>query len=182
MAVPALAGQDILASDIVSVKYYKKAATESVSSSTVYQNDDDLVNIPLAANKVFKIEFYGAMQAAAPAADFKMQWNITGGVAAIGTRSCWGPSIRTGDVTAQAAASTGTGVNTAYKASLSTDGIYGGDGSGTSGAILEVFLLETTTSGSSGTLTLQWAQNVSNASATSLTSSTYLLVTELIAG
>jgi hypothetical protein len=52
---------------------------------------------------------------------------------------------------------------------------YGLDGAATS-AIHESFLVSTTTA---GTLTLQWAQVTANATATVLSTSSYMLVTEV---
>lgn len=166
-----LAGEFILAEDIVPVRYFRKTATESVTSSTTMQDDDDLAGIPLSPNKTYHVEFYGAA-AGAVGGDIKIGWVLGGGAAQLTGRAVIAPQIGMTDIT-----------NTAVRMArnnLGTVIAYGTEAN--PGLIFEAFIIETTTSGLAGTLTMQWAQNASSATPTQLTTSTYLIVTEVEAG
>lgn len=162
------AGGYVDAADFAPVRYKRKAANESVTSSTTMQDDNDIAGIALDADKVYLVDFYPSVSAAAAAGDVKFGWTTTGGVAGLGTRVCRGPQTGTTDAT-----------NTAMRVSrhnLTTAVPYGHDGS-TTCAIHETFLVET--SAGAGTLTLRWAQNASSGTATTLSTSTYVVVTEV---
>lgn len=170
--MPQLSGEFILAEDIVPVRYIKKIATETITSSTTQQNDDDIAGIALAANKVYLVQFYGAFLAAT-GGDIATTWVVGGGAAQLTARTCIGPATTTTNVT-----------DTTMRAArhdFTTAVPYGGDGT-RSTAIQETFLVETTTSGNAGTLTLQWAQGTSNGTGTQLTTSTFVVITEVEAG
>jgi hypothetical protein len=171
--MPQLAGETILAEDIIPVRYFKKIATESVTSSITMQDDDDLAGIALAANKVYLCEFYGA-SVGATAGDIKIGWVAGGGAAALTSRAIMSAQIGTTD-------STNTAVRIARNA-LATAVPFGTTTGSTGITINETFIMETTTSGTAGTLTLQWAQDTSNATPTQLLSNTFLIVTEIEAG
>jgi hypothetical protein len=171
--MPQLAGETILAEDIVPVRYFKKVATESVTSSTTMQDDNDFAGIALAANKVYKVEFYGAAVGDV-AGDIKIGWVVGGGCTALTSRAIMSAQIGTTD-------STNTAVRIARNA-VATVVPFGTTTSSTGVTITETFLVETTTSGTAGTLTLQWAQNSSNAVSTDLLSNSFMIVTEIEAG
>lgn len=164
-----LAGEFINAEDIVPVRMFRKQATESVTSSTAFQDDDDITGIPLAANKTYLCQFYGSA-IGDPAADIQIQWQVAGGGAFIGTRSLQGPETAT--------ANPGAGSSRLSRANGTTAIPYGCSATVSCG-IEETFMVETTTAGTSGTLGLRWAQNTSNATATQLSSATFLIVTEI---
>lgn len=148
--------------------YLKKAAAESVTSSTTLQNDNDFV-FTIPANKVYLIEMTLGVTAAA-AGDIKIAWASSGGVAALGTRECRGPAVGTTDPESTSMRSSRHGLTTAKE--------YGCDPT-TVAAITERFFVETTTAGTSGTLTLQWAQFVSNATATTVTTNSFVILREV---
>ena len=150
-------------------KYKKKAATETVTSSTTLQDDDDFV-FTLAAGKVFHVELH-VIATGASGGDVKVAWAVTGGVAALTNRHVEGPQIGTTDTT-------NTAVRTSGAHGLTTSIAYGTDGTNGS-RIVEDFLVETTTAGTSGTLTCQWAQNTSSGTATGFNGSSFVIITEL---
>lgn len=162
-----LAGEVALASSLSRVRVIKKAAGESVTSSTTIQDDDDFV-ITLDADKVYRIELYASISGAT-GGDFRVAWATTGGVAQYTGRH----------VQAAATASTDT-LNTSIRTSvhnLTTEIISGTEATG--GSHQESFLVETFTSGASGTLRLRWAQGTSSATATTLGTSSHMVVTEV---
>lgn len=148
--------------------YLKKAAAETVTSSTTLQNDNDFV-FTIPANKVYLVEVELAVTAAA-AGDIKLAWAVSGGVAGLGTRVCRGPAVGTTDPESGSMRSSRHGITTAKE--------YGCDPT-TVAAINERFFVETTTSGTSGTLTLQWAQFVSSATATTMTTNSFAWLREV---
>lgn len=165
------AGGTVNVLDIPAVLLIRKAATQSVVNSATLVNDADLT-ITLSANKTYRVDFFPAVTASSAAADVKFAWAVTGGVAGLGTRSCMGPQIGTTDVT--------NGAVRMSRHNLTTAIGYGHDGTNTP-AIFESFLVETTTSGTSGTLTCQWAQNTASGGVTtSLSTSSYFTVTEVV--
>lgn len=178
--MPQYAGEIILATDIIPVRYWKKTAQESVSASTTLQDDDDFVNIALAANRVYRVELY-AFAFNTSTADIKIAWTIAGGAVQFSTRLCQGPSLNSTDVTGTAAAAITVGVVRSSVHNFTTAVSYGTDAAATS-AIHEEGLIETTTSGLAGTVTVQWAQNASSVTATSLTAGSHLIITEVEAG
>lgn len=157
--------------DIPVTLFVRKTANESVTSSTTMQDDDHLV-VTLPAGRTFQVDFYPAVTGAA-AGDVKFGWVMAGGVAQATTRLCIGPGVAVADVGA------GTVTRTS-RHNVTTAVPYGVDGTQTT-AIHETFLVETTTSGASGTLQLQWAQNASSTTATTLSASSYFTVTEVVA-
>lgn len=163
------AGSKARASNIVKPKYIKKASSESLTSNTTLQNDDDFV-ISLEADKVYHVALH-AMVTGPAAGDIKFEWAVTGGVAALTNRHVEGPATTTADVA-------DTNVRSSGAHALTTSVPYGVDGSSGS-RIVEDFLVETTTAGTAGTLTLKWAQNTSNASATAMNVNSFLIVTEV---
>jgi hypothetical protein len=149
--------------------YVRKSASESLASNTTMQNDDHLT-FALAASSVYELRAYLSVSGAA-AGDFKTQWAFTG--AASGgnhsTRYAVGPPITSTDATDGNLRST----RHAWGASAT----YGLDGVNTS-HIEEGGILDTTTGGS-GTITLQWAQNSSSATSTVVNTSSYAILERL---
>jgi hypothetical protein len=145
--------------------FIKKPASEIVNNSTVLQNDNDFL-LYLPPNGIYEIELKLHLTGAANA-DFKCDWVVGGGCSQLTTRACIGPPIATADVTDTNLRSTGYNLTTAVN--------YGTDGTSAS-AILEKFLVGTTTA---GTLQFRWAQNTAQASDTTLNISCYVKATKL---
>lgn len=165
-----LAGQVVKASDIPSITYDHKAAAESVTSSTTLQNDDDLsVTLPVGAWRVTAILTVSATSATN--GDLRTAWTNTGTMSTIG-RSCFGPGAATTDAAGNANNATRM-VATTLTANMS----YGIDGTSSS-AIIEELLIEVT---AEGVLTLQWAQQTSSATSTTLSTSCRIFLTPLTA-
>jgi hypothetical protein len=137
------------------------AGTQSVTEST------DVVDIPTLAVDlsigVFEIDMHLAVQGAANG-DVIVKWDFTGNTLTR-SRSCFGPSVRTTDVLATATAATTVGPMRSSALTFDAAAAYGTDGTNTS-AIHENLFLQVSTA---GTLTPQFAQWVSNATATTLT-------------
>jgi hypothetical protein len=167
--VAPLAGETVRASHYPKVRVIKKAANESVTSSTVFQDDDDF-SIDLDAGKTYRVETYLSVSGAT-AGDIKVAWVLTGGAAQLTARHCRGPALATADVTA-------TSIRDSVHNLVTTTIGYGTDNA-TNSSIFEDFLVETTTANASGTLTMQWAQNGSSATSTTMSSSSYMVVTEV---
>lgn len=155
------AGDLVRAVDIPVVEYISKSGSESVTSSTVLQNDDHLTTtLPVGVWRITAI----LTVAGATAGDVKTAWTNTGTMTAIG-RSGWGPAV-----------SNASGVDTSMHARASTltaSFVYGCEPA-TSAAILEELLLDVTVE---GVLTLQWAQNTSSGTATTLSTSSRMFIT-----
>lgn len=131
-----------------------KTTNENVPNSTVMQNDD-VFFMSVEANALYYIELYLVM-VGDPAADFKMQWTFPAGTDGIR----WRNALVTAAVT-----------DADNKSQIDT--VAGG--SSTSGVLNattpRTFLQESLTvdtAGTAGTLQLQWAQNVANATATTI--------------
>lgn len=139
--------------------FVQKTVSDTITSSTTLISDSELI-LPLTEGLWRVCANIGV---AGPAAgDVKIAWLFGGGAAQASTRQCRGPAIGVTD-----AASTSMRVS---QHNWTTAIAYGCDGSLT-GAIEEVGMVLVT--GSSGTMTLQFAQNTSNASATTLSSNSY---------
>ena len=171
--MPKSVGDKVTASwgNSVRIAYKRKTTTDSVASNTTAANDAH-ITFSLAANKVYKVDLYAHADSTSATPDIKFVWAVTGGVAALTTRLCVGPGTATTDIGASAVVRVG-------RYALSTNVPYGCDGSANGSGIHESFLVETTTAGTAGTLTLQWAQNTSSATATRLTSATYATAIEV---
>ena len=169
--MPQLAGETILASDIAPVRFVQKAAIETVTSSATLQNDDDLVLIPMAANKIYRVEV--RLACTSTAVGINTQWVLAGGVAQLSTKSNQG----IGPAATSVSAATTVRVD---RSNITTAVPWGaGWTAGQTAHLEQEFLIETTTSGTAGTITLQWCQVTSNASGTALTTGSYLIITEV---
>jgi hypothetical protein len=148
--------------------YARKTAAESLASNTTPQNDDH-ITFTLAASAVYDLRAYLAVTGAS-AADFKTQWAFTGPASAGNhtNRYALGPAASDTDVT--------DGNMRSTRHTWGSSVVYGTDGTNTT-HIEEGGLLDTLAG--SGTITLQWAQNASNAASTVVSTSSYAILERL---
>lgn len=142
-----------------------KTAIESVASSTTLQNDDELF-LPLAANAKYKFNSWIESDGST-AADIKMAFTVPAG--AVINWTSWG-----------APSGVGTPWTTHSHAVISASGTsfsYAVAGAGTPLVCRPAGFL--TTSGTSGNLQLQWAQVISNATASRVYDFSYLEATRV---
>lgn len=149
--------------------YVRKSAAESVASTTTLQNDDH-ITFTLAASAVYQLSAFLSVSGST-GADVQTAWSITGPASGGNhtNRYCRGPAANTTIVDQGDAVMRALGWGSAM--------VYGLDGVRASG-ISESGLLDTTTGGS-GAITLQWAQNASNAASTVLGTSSYAILERL---
>lgn len=146
---------------------YKPADT-SRASTTTFTSDPDLT-LSLAANAVYRVEFF-LHYAAVDAGRLKTQWAVPAG--ATGVRSAVGPDQ---GVILSVTSSGGAGRWGVH--AYSTTCIYGSrDDVGNQCFAMEESVITTT---SAGTCALQWAQATSNANATKVAAGSYLRVKRL---
>jgi hypothetical protein len=149
-------------------KYFiKKAATESVTSSTSFQNDDDFV-YNFVEPGTYEVRLSLAV-AGAPGADIKIDWVASAGATQVTTRRCYGPAIATTTPHDTTMRLTNHNFTTAvtYGTTETTVG-YGG--------IEEKFLVSTA---ATGTLQMRWAQQTSSTTATVVASNSYMTIERL---
>lgn len=151
-----------------------KAANTDRASTTTFADDPDLT-CALDASAVYRVEFWLHFAAidqvsGSPAGRFKTMWNVPAGWT--GNRSAVGP-----DQGAILSSTSSGGQGRWGVHNFSTSATYGDRDSTTNLAFaLEEGTIFTTTA---GTVTLQWAQAVSNASATRLAQGSVLRVTRI---
>ncbi|MFF2100996.1 hypothetical protein [Streptomyces sp. NPDC058202] len=156
-----------------SVYRYKPANTDR-SSTTTFADDPDLT-CPLDATAVYRVEFwlhYAAIDQVStnPAGRFKTMWSVPAGWT--GNRSAVGADQGT---VLSGTSSGGQGRWGVHN--FSTACTYGDRDSSTNQAVaMEEGIVTTTTAGS---VTLQWAQAVSNAAPTRLAQGSTLCVTRI---
>lgn len=149
----ALAGQRLTAAGLQAVAPVAafKNANESVTSSTALQNDNALL-IPLQANAVYYFRmFFGYTGGTQGSSDIKFGFTIPSGASMTWTRD----GITTAGVRPVLVFNTTTAAST-----LGTNGT-GSDEAGTVEGTV-------TTGGTAGNLQLQWAQNTSSTTATTV--------------
>lgn len=152
----------------VPVTLYKAANTDRASTITLV--DDPDLTASLAANAVYRIEFYLHM-GAATAGDVQTMWTVPAG--ATGNRSAVGPaSAEAGTVNADPT-TIRMGVH-----GYGTAVVYGSARTTNTNLwfALEESIVTTTTA---GTCAIQWAQAVSNATASRMGAGSYMVVTRL---
>jgi hypothetical protein len=139
-----------------------KASDESVTSSTVLQNDNDLV-VAVAASCTYMLDLYvnyeGGTQGSS---DLKLGWTVPAG-----TTVTWGHiGVNTvGTITQASVATTSDQTNTP---SFGTNG---------AGNALSAFIRGTVlVSSTAGNLQLQWAQVTSSGTATKVKAGSYMLL------
>jgi hypothetical protein len=139
-----------------------KISSESVTSSTVLQ-DDDVLTVTVAASSVYELSGVLFYDGASGAADLKFSWVGPAGATMEWSSVCLSAAaVDTGDIEAIAYATIGA-VGTA-----------GTLGAGTNLAVLLDGLL--TVAGTAGTFKLQWAQNTSNGTATRVLLKSYIVL------
>ncbi|MGQ5576776.1 hypothetical protein [Streptomyces sp. ECR3.8] len=146
--------------------FARKVTDTSLTATTTLTNDPDL-QLSLAANATYRVEFYIGYSSLA-AAGFKTAWSVPSGTT--GLRSCWGvgtsptsPSLPTGDGR--------WGIH-----ALATAAEYGTRDSTNQAMVWETGEINTT---DAGTLAFQWAQVTSNANATRVAARSYLRMERL---
>jgi hypothetical protein len=151
-----LAGAKARASDIKPVNAKSKAATETVTASTTFQDDDDLF-IELEAEKSYRVQLFLTVSSGGDeAADIKVTYTFDG-TATKSSRTILGPALGATSAIDTTVRLSATG--------LTSSAAYGID-AGLAVAIIEDLLLEDLTV--AGTLQMQWAQSTSNATGTTL--------------
>lgn len=158
MSLTVAAGQ-IITADLLNAPLQTtvvKGALTQQTSNTVLANDSELF-VDLAAGRVYEIT--AIILAGGPAAaDIKLAWATTATLVQLGARTHLGPGTTATDVTVAGSVRLNAG------SVLATVVPYGTDGANI-GHIEERFVVQCTVA---GRLTLQWAQNVSTASPTTL--------------
>ena len=129
-----------------------KAATETVTPSTTYQDDDELF-LPVEANAVYRFDML-LLHSSGTTGKFKMQFT-----APTGATVAWGVI---GVHTSVTLSNPVTDVSMPSRTLTDILGLGGGNLTGTTALISGSI----TTSSTAGNLTLQWAQNTSDAAAT----------------
>ena len=143
----------------------RKQVTEEVASSTTMQNDDELY-FYLESNSLYRIEAVLTVTGNSTA-QIKCDWELTGSAAVVANnRKCRGMAPGDTDVT-------DCNMKTSIH-NITTDVPYGIEG--TSGFITEEFFIRTFDA--YGKIQFRWAQVSSNATATQVTSSSYLVITK----
>lgn len=166
MAQTQLAGEVVLAEDIVVPGFILKGTTEAAPvSSTTPQNDDELfVTLPVGR---WRVEFIGHASSASTTPDIAISWTFSGTLAT-SSRDGLGP----------AAGMTDPRAATTFRSSaqgIGTQATYGVDPAATT-SIREDLFLDVSVA---GVLNLQFSQGTSNATAVNLTSGSKLYVTSL---
>ncbi len=162
MADP-VAGQLVRADDFSNPKYIKKAASQSVTSSTVKVADNDfVVALPVGD---FEIRTYLNVNGA-DAGDISINWVNTGTMTV--SKQGHGPGTSS---TTMGNQETVQMQGIAVGSSLA----YGTD-SGGAVAVWEQLLVQVTVT---GTLTMQWAQGTSDPTATTITGSSRMMITRV---
>lgn len=151
---PVYAGTTAEAALLESMLYDEvaKAATESLTASTTYQDDDELF-LPAVANATYRFDLL-LLHSSSNAGRFKMQFT-----APAGSSLAWGV---VGVAIAVTSSNPVTDVSMPSRTLTDILGLGGGNLTGTTAFVQGVL----TTSGTAGNLRLQWAQNTSDAGAT----------------
>lgn len=145
-------------SAVARTKY--KTSNESVTSSTTFQDDNDFF-LSVEANALYVVELYLSI-VGNTSGDFKMQWTVPSGTDGIR----WRQTLVTG-----AAADTD---NKSQIDTISGGSSASGVLSTTSPRAFLSEIMSVDTAGTSGTLTLQWAQNGSNANPTTIQAGSFM--------
>lgn len=161
-----LAGDPILASDLVTPTYKIKSGAETVNNSATLQDDNDLF-VDLAVG-TWRVELIAHYTVANTTADFRCGWSTTGTITALG-RTCFGGGDSISSITDSTMRSQGI--------VLSSEFAVGGSTS-PSNIVREDLLLDVSVA---GRLQFRWAQGTANASDTIVTAASRLIITELTA-
>lgn len=147
--------------------YVRKAASESVASSTTMQNDNDLT-FTMVAGAVYEVDLSLSVQGSATA-DIKTQWSVPADATG-GTKFVHGPASVLSTAFTSREDTAGSFSTHAYTAAKT----YHIDPNPV--AIHEWGIISSATG---GTFTLQWAQSTSNATATVMNQASYLRYTRV---
>lgn len=151
------AGHIVTAADFDLIGLYKvKSANESVTSSTVLQNDDQLF-VSVAANASYILDCWFQYTAAA-AGGLKLDWSVPSGAACSTTNF----GVNFGGVL--------TDYNVVVTAAGSTRSV-GGNGAVVMSCQPRGYV---TVGSTSGNVQLRWAQDTSNGTATTILTGSYL--------
>jgi len=161
-----IVGSNLTVSGIGQTLRAAKTANETVTSSTTLQNDDALT-VTLDANSVYRI-YMCLLMAGASASEIKTSWTVP--ASATGFKNCMGPGS---DSTSRdgVAATMRYGVHT-----FTTTVNYGLNDSVNFVHAVEQGVVTTTTG---GTFVLQWAQQASGATATTVAAGSYLIADKI---
>lgn len=156
------AGQRIRAGDIPYVTGRAKASSESVTASTVMQNDDDL-SVVLTPG-LWRIELIATVSG--NGGDIEMTWSTTGTMTVVG-RSPYGPQLAMSD----------TENTTIYNRPVAGSSLIEMGTEADPTVIRDDLLIEVTVT---GTLQFRWTQGGSNANATTLSASSRMFITPIV--
>jgi len=166
-----VAGEDITADKLNSMlpRFALKTADESVTSSTTMQNDDELL-FSVDANATYAMDGWLKYSAATNPGDINIQFTTPSGTLGEWTGIGNGTTVYTGSggvaTTTDTASSVGYMVRT-ESSDVGAARAYGGIAGATN--VFAVQIKGTwRTSSTAGTLQLQWAQNGSSATATTV--------------
>lgn len=165
-----LAGDPILASDLVTPTYIVKSGAESVTSSTTQQDDNDLfVDLTVGTWRVQAfLHWVGDNTGVSGTGDIDVAWTTTGTITSLGRSVIAGGRAMT-SVTDATVCLQGL--------VLTTAAWYGGNASSTN-LIVEDLLLDVSVA---GRLQLTWAQHGSSGTATTLSAASRIIITQLVA-
>lgn len=173
MAAP-LAGQIARASQYPRSRVLFKAGNESLASNTTLQDDDDLA-WTFTATGLWRIDF--VIVAYGDTGDIKTAWTAGAGVA--GTKYADGPADATTATAPGFLSRTNTAVRRATHG-FATACTYQLQAPSLGTWIHEWSLVTVTDiSGANGKIQLQWAQNSSSATSTTVTNESHIIVTEM---
>jgi hypothetical protein len=166
------AGARILAADVTAAatKGTHKAASQSITSSTTLTADADFSTFLDVGT--YRVELF-VHYTGDPAGDIKLSWTFSGTLNGA-FRSCMGPTINATDPAGTATPAVTVGVLRTTGHGIGTSIPYGG--TSTTAIIHEDLYLEVTVA---GTLVLTWAQNTSNAVASTFSSASRTYVTKI---
>lgn len=161
MAKPVYSTGDVPTADefnqwLVGVNFAYKLVSESVTSSTVIQADDYLF-LPVQANAIYTVKLVLSYSAAA-AADLKLLFRVPTGSIFTGM----GTTLVTGAASQQDIQAMPYGAGSE---------VWGGLGAGTQYGMVDGLLR---VGGTAGDFAVDWAQNVSNATPTTLNAGSWL--------
>jgi hypothetical protein len=147
-----------------------KKSDESISADTTLSNDDQLYAY-LPPNSFFEIDFllkYYTNASTTP--DIKVDWLATGDIEAVTQRACFGYAVATATMYSASFKY--------YAMDLTQEMPYGGGEQADKYSFAkEKFIVKTGVNG--GILQLRWAQNTSDANATTVKAGSYIKVTKL---
>jgi hypothetical protein len=139
----------------VSKIFIRKSSNETVTSSATLQDDDEL-RFAISANETWKTEVFLNM-VSSPTPDFKYAFTAPAGLSSI----LYGYSQYTAIATNSATSTAGSGIT-----------VITGTGTVSNGLWIDCLVVNGATA---GTVTFQWAQNTSNAAATTVRAGSFLV-------